>query len=110
MGAGNAVALASAITFATSITLVALIYEAGANVHAVNLARALAFAGVVALILALRRVSPALPPRATMQCTLVGLLFCGELYGWWPPSSTYPWVSRCSSCTPTHCWSRSPVG
>ena len=81
MGAGNAVAFASAITFATSITLVALIYDAGANVHAVNLARALAFAGVVALILALRRVSPALPPRATMQCTLVGLLFCGELYG-----------------------------
>ncbi len=81
MGAGNAVALASAITFATSITLVALIYEDGANVHAVNLSRALAFAGVVALILALRRVSPALPPRSTLQCVLVGLLFCGELYG-----------------------------
>ena len=81
MGAGNAVALASAITFATSITLVALIYADGANVHAVNLARALAFAGVVALILALRRVSPALPPRDTLRCVLVGLLFCGELYG-----------------------------
>ena len=81
MGAGNAVAFASAITFATSITLVALIYADGANVHAVNLSRALAFAGVVALILALRRVSPVLPPRATLRCMLVGLLFCGELYG-----------------------------
>ena len=81
MRAGNAVALASAITFATSITLVALIYQAGANVHAVNLSRALAFAGVVALILTLRRESPALPPRAAMRCVLVGLLFCGELYG-----------------------------
>ena len=81
MGAGNAVALASAITFATSITLVALIYQDGANVHAVNLSRALAFAGVVALTLALRRVSPALPPRDTVRCVLVGLLFCGELYG-----------------------------
>ena len=81
MGAGNAVALASAITFATSITLVALIYADGANVHAVNLARALAFAGVVALILAMRRVSPVLAPRATLRCVLVGLLFCGELYG-----------------------------
>ena len=81
MGAGNAVALASAITFATSITLVALIYQDGANVHAVNLSRALAFAGVVAFTLALRRVSPALPPRDTVRCMLVGLLFCGELYG-----------------------------
>ena len=38
-GAGDAVAFASAIVFATGITLVALIYEDGANVHAGNLAR-----------------------------------------------------------------------
>ena len=81
MGAGNAVALASAITFATSITLVALIYEDGANVHAVNLSRAVAFSAVVALILAIRRISAVLPPRAALRCALVGLLFCGELYG-----------------------------
>ena len=80
-GAGDAVAFASAIVFATGITLVALIYEDGANVHAVNLSRVLAFAAVMALTLAIRRISPVLPPRAALQCVLVGLLFCGELYG-----------------------------
>ena len=75
------VAFASAITFATGITLVALIYEDGANVHAVNLSRVLAFAAVMALTLGIARISPALPPRAALQCVLVGLLFCGELYG-----------------------------
>ena len=80
-GAGNAVAFASAITFATGITLVALIYEDGANVHAVNLSRVLAFAAVMALTLGIARISPVLPPRAVLQCVLVGLLFCGELYG-----------------------------
>ena len=80
-GAGNAVAFASAITFATGITLVALIYEDGANVHAVNLSRVLAFAAVMALTLGIARISPVLPTRAVLQCVLVGLLFCGELYG-----------------------------
>ena len=75
------IAFASAITFATGITLVALIYEDGANVHAVNLSRVLAFAAVMALTLGIARISPALPPRAALQCVLVGLLFCGELYG-----------------------------
>ena len=79
--AGNAAAFASAITFATSITLVALIYEDGANVHAVNLSRTLLFAAVIALSLTIARISPVLPPRAALQCVLVGLLFCGELYG-----------------------------
>ena len=81
MGPGSALAFASAITFATSITLVVLVYADGANVHAVNLSRALFFAGATAFILAARRISPALPPRATAACILVGLLFCGEVYG-----------------------------
>ena len=80
-GAGDAVAFASAIVFATGITLVAVIYEDGANVHAVNLSRVLTFAAVMALILAMRRISPILPPRQAFQCILVGLLFCAELYG-----------------------------
>ena len=80
-GAGDAVAFASAIVFATGITLVAAIYEDGANVHAVNLSRVLTFAAVMSLILAIRRISPVLPPRQAFQCVLVGLLFCGELYG-----------------------------
>ena len=79
-GAGDAVAFASAIVFATGITLVAVIYEDGANVHAVNLARVLSFAVVMALTLAIRRISPVLPPGQAFQCVLVGLLFCGEIY------------------------------
>lgn len=81
MGPGSALAFASAITFATSITLVVPVYEDGGNVHAVNLSRALCFAAAAALILAARRVSPALPPRAAGACMLVGLLFTGEVYG-----------------------------
>ena len=80
-GAGDAVAFASAIVFATGITLVALIYEDGANVHAVNLSRVLAFAMVMALVLAVRRISPVLPPGQALRCVLVGVLFCGDLYG-----------------------------
>lgn len=80
-GPGSALAFASAITFATSITLVVAIYEDGGNVHAVNLSRALCFAAAAALILAARRISPALPPRAAASCMLVGLLFTGEVYG-----------------------------
>ena len=80
-GAGDAVAFASAIVFATGITLVALIYEDGANVHAVNLSRVLAFAMVMALVLAVRRISPILPPGQALRCVLVGVLFCGDLYG-----------------------------
>ena len=78
---GDTVALASAIVFATGITLVAAIYEDGANVHAVNLSRVLVFAAVMALTVAIRRMSPVLPPRQALQCVLIGLLFCAELYG-----------------------------
>ena len=80
-GAGSAVAFASAIVFATGITLVAPIYEDGANVHAVNLTRVLTLATVMALTLAIGRMSPVLPPRMALRCVLIGLLFCGEIYG-----------------------------
>ena len=48
---GDAVAFASAIVFATGITLVGPIYQDGANVHAVNLSRVLVFATVMAFTL-----------------------------------------------------------
>ena len=79
--AGSSVAFASAIVFATGLTLVALIYEDGANVHAVNLARVLTFATVMAITLAIGRISPVLPPASALRCVLIGVLFCGELYG-----------------------------
>ena len=79
--AGSAAAFASAIVFATGITLVALIYEDGANVHAVNLTRVLTLAAVMTLTLAIARMSPVLPPRVALRCVLIGLLFCGEIYG-----------------------------
>ena len=80
-GVGSAVAFASAIVFATGITLVAAIYQDGANVHAVNLTRVLTLAAVMAITLAIARMSPALPPRVALRCVLIGLLFCGEIYG-----------------------------
>ena len=72
---------ASAVAFATGITLVALVYRDGANVHALNLTRMSALAAVMALTLALARMSPALPPRTALRCVLIGLLFCGQIYG-----------------------------
>ena len=80
-GVGSAVAFASAIVFATGITLVAAIYQDGANVHAVNLTRVLTLAAVMAITLAIARMSPALPPRTALRCVLIGVLFCGEIYG-----------------------------
>ena len=80
-GAGSAAAFASAIVFATGITLVAAIYQDGANVHAVNLSRVLTLAAVMAITLAIARMSPALPPRVALRCVLIGVLFCGEIYG-----------------------------
>ena len=78
---GSAVAFASAIVFATGLTLVALLYEDGANVHGVNLARVLTFAAVMAITLAVARMSPVLPRATALRCVLIGVLFCGELYG-----------------------------
>ena len=80
-GVGSAVAFASAIVFATGITLVAAIYQDGANVHAVNLTRVLTLASVMAITLAIARVSPALPLRTALRCVLIGVLFCSEIYG-----------------------------
>ena len=80
-GVGSAVAFASAIVFATGITLVAAIYRDGANVHAVNLTRVLTLASVMAITLAIARMSPALPPRTALRCVLIGVLFCAEIYG-----------------------------
>ena len=80
-GVGSAAAFASAIVFATGITLVAAIYQDGANVHAVNLSRVLTLAAVMAITLAIARMSPALPPRVALRCVLIGVLFCGEIYG-----------------------------
>ena len=62
---GDAVAFASAIVFATGITLVALIYQDGANVHAVNLSRVLVFATVMAFTLGIRRISPVATTMST---------------------------------------------
>ena len=80
-GVGSAAAFASAIVFATGITLVAAIYRDGANVHAVNLTRVLTLASVMAITLAIARMSPALPPRTALRCVLIGVLFCAEIYG-----------------------------
>lgn len=43
----------------------------------------LAFAGLVPLLLALRRLSPA---RAAALGWLTGLVYCGVCYGWWSPT------------------------
>jgi drug/metabolite transporter (DMT)-like permease len=71
---GTALALASAIAFALNVALVPLAYDAGANVHAVNLVRPLCFALFLLLALALTGTSVRLPASTAATCLMLGVL------------------------------------
>ena len=78
---GAAAALISAMSFASNVPFVALVYESGGNIHAVNLVRPLFFfACVTAWVLAKRRAID-LPARQGNFAFLLGALFCLEFYG-----------------------------
>ena len=77
---GSLVALGSAVTFALNMVLARLAYDAGANIHALNLSRAFIF--LIAIVLWLRLAGrPLRLPRRTLMMSLgLGVLLCGEMY------------------------------
>ncbi len=77
---GSLVALASAASFALNVALSRLVYDAGGNIHALNLTRPLIF--MICLALWLRMAGrPLRLPRGPRLASLgLGLLLCLEMY------------------------------
>lgn len=77
---GSLVALASAICFALNVTLARLVYDAGGNIHALNLTRPLFFLVCLAVWLRIegRPIGLARGPR--LASLGLGLLLCVEMY------------------------------
>ncbi len=76
--AGSILALVSAAAFALNMVLAGLSYRHGANIHALNLARAGLFFGCLAGYLIATRTAVKLPTRARVSAFMV--LLCGEMY------------------------------
>ena len=77
---GTIAALISAMTFALNVTLVPIAYDSGANIHAVNLIRPIAF--LICMVIAVKAsgVSLRLPSNGRNAAMGLGLLMCLELY------------------------------
>lgn len=77
---GSAVALGSSITFALNVVLASIVYDAGGNIHALNLTRALLFMACLAAWLRAKGRPMALPRRPLVASLLLGLLLCLNMY------------------------------
>jgi drug/metabolite transporter (DMT)-like permease len=77
---GSALALLSAITFALNIVLAGMSYQHGANIHALNLSRAMLFLATLGCILLATRTPARLAPRIRNLSIILGLLLCTEMY------------------------------
>ena len=77
---GSLVALGSAITFALNMALARIAYDAGANIHALNLSRAFLFLACLAAFLRLAGRPMGLPRRAVVFSLALGILLCAEMY------------------------------
>ena len=78
---GAVIALASAISFALNVPFVALVYEHGGNIHAVNLVRPWFFLLCVMFWLLLTRTSLRISRKSLVLSLVVGLGFMVEFYG-----------------------------
>lgn len=78
---GGVLALISAMSFAVNVPFVALVYEHGGNIHAVNLVRPWFFLVCVALWLLITRPSLRMPGRHIWLSLVVGVAFMVEYYG-----------------------------
>ena len=77
---GSLVALGSAVTFALNMALARIAYDAGGNIHALNLTRALLFLVCLAAFLRLAGRPIGMPRRAVVFSLLLGALLCLEMY------------------------------
>jgi len=77
---GIIAALISAMTFALNVTLVPIAYDSGANIHAVNFVRPVAFLFCMLVAVKAAGVSLRLPSSGRNAAMGLGLLMCLELY------------------------------
>ncbi|MFP6749472.1 MAG: DMT family transporter [Alphaproteobacteria bacterium] len=77
---GSLIALASATGFAMNVTLSRMAYDAGGNIHALNLSRTLVLLICLALWLRMAGRPMGLPPRARLASLGLGLLLVAEMY------------------------------
>lgn len=77
---GSLVALTSAICFALNVTMARLVYDAGGNIHALNLSRTLIFLVCLAVWLRAEGHPFGLPRGPRLASLGLGLLLCAEMY------------------------------
>ncbi len=77
---GSLAALLSALAFALNVTLAKLVYEAGGNIHAINLIRPFAFLALLLPWLLLSRADLKLPRRKLGLTVILGAILTAELY------------------------------
>lgn len=77
---GSILALISAGAFALNLVLAGMSYVHGANVHALNLTRAVLFFVLIGAYILITGISFSLPSRARWVSLLVGVLLCAEMY------------------------------
>jgi len=77
---GSIIALISATTFALNMVLASISYDHGANIHALNFARAEVFFGCLLLVVLIKQPSLAMPPAARRSTLLLGFLLCSLMY------------------------------
>ena len=78
---GGVLALVSAISFALNVPFVALVYEHGGNIHAVNLVRPWFFLLCVGVWLLITRPSLRIPRKQLSLSLVIGAAFMIEFYG-----------------------------
>ena len=77
---GSALALLSAAAFALNLVFAGISYQYGANIHALNLSRALLFLVSLQIVIEATKAPVRMPPRAMLSSALVGVLLCAEMY------------------------------
>ncbi len=77
---GSVAALFSSISFSMNVTLAGLAYEHGANIHALNLTRSIAFWLCLLIVVNIRELSLDIPRKARVAALLLGGLLGAEMY------------------------------
>lgn len=77
---GSLAALFSAIAFAMNITLAGFAYEYGANIHALNISRAVLFWLTLLLVVEMKGLTLAVPNRVGVTSATLGVLLGIEMY------------------------------
>lgn len=77
---GSLAALFSAIAFSMNVTLAGLAYEYGANIHALNISRAVLFWLTLLVVVEMKNLALGIPNRARVVSVLLGVLLGIEMY------------------------------